>query len=129
MSDWFFMNQNRGHVVDFFDFDEGDIETPEIIWDLHQRFNVILRVINSRDFIKVPEFRDFCIETNLIMVTYFDWMDPNKTIHKFIGHAWEDILRNGSKGLGQKSEGPLESIHKGATKGIFQKICRSKPIF
>ena len=101
MSDWFYQLQNRPHVVALFDFDEGDLETPEIIADLHQRFNVILRIINSRDYIKVPEFREFCIETNLIMVTELPCMDPNKTVHKFIGHAWEDILRNGSQGLGK----------------------------
>ena len=101
MSDWFYQLQNRPHVVALFDFDEGDLETPEIIADLHQRFNVILRIINCRDYIKVPEFREFCIETNLIMVTEFPCMDPNKTVHKFIGHAWEDILRNGSQGLGK----------------------------
>ena len=38
-------------------------------------------------------------------------MAPANTIHKFIVHAWESILRNGCKGLGQLAEGAIEGAH------------------
>ena len=86
-------------------------ETPEIIADLHQRFCVILKVINSRNHIDVRLFREFEIETNLILVNKFKWMGLNYTLHAFIGHGWETILKNGGQGLAQKSEKALEAAH------------------
>ena len=87
-------------LIAFFDFDPDDDVTPDIIRDLHQRFSVILRVINSRYVIDVREFRKFEIETNLILVNNFKYMGLNYTLHAFIGHGWETILKNGCQGLG-----------------------------
>ena len=108
-----FSQKNREHVVNLFDFDEGDLETRAVVTDLHQRFSVILRVINCTSEVKVAKFRQFCIDTNMIMCTYpkIKWMAPNNTIHKWMGHAWENIYKNGCHGLGQLSEGALEHAH------------------
>ena len=110
---YFFEEKSRPHVVNLFDYDEGDIETPLVIADLHQRFSVILRIINCTLTIKVAEFRQFCIDTNLLMVEEpnIKWMAPSNTIHRFIAHAWQSILLNGCEGLGQKAEGALEGAH------------------
>ena len=69
--------------------------------------------MNCTSTIKIAEFRNFCIETNLLMAEEekIKWMAPANTIHKFIGHAWEAILRNGCQGLGQLAEGAIEGAH------------------
>ena len=110
---YFLSEEARPHVVNLFDYDEGDTDTPVLIADLHQRFSVILRIMNCTSTIKVAEFRQYCIETNLMMVeeTKIKWMAPANTIHRFIGHAWEAIMLNGCKGLGQLSEGAIEGAH------------------
>ena len=112
---YFFQEKSRPHVVNLFDFDEGNIETPILIADLHQRFSVILRIMNCTSTIKIAEFRSFCIETNLLMVEEekIKWMAPANTIHVFIGHAWQAILLNGCQGLGQLAEGAIEGAHQG----------------
>ena len=100
-------------MVNLFDFDEGDLETRAVVTDLHQRFSVILRIINCTSEVKLANFRQLCIDTNMIMCTYekIKWMAPNNTVHKWMGHAWENIYRNGCRGLGQLSEGALEHAH------------------
>lgn len=89
-----------------FDFDEGDEITPLIIAELHQRFSVILRIINCREVIDVRAFREYEIQTNLLLIENFKWMGFN-----FIGHGWQAILRNGSKGLAQIANKALEGAH------------------
>ena len=123
-----FMNSEaaRPHVVGLFFFDHGDTETPIIIADLLQRHSVILRVLNSTETIKVKEFRQYEIDTNLIMVEEpkIKFMTPNRTIHKFIGHGWEAILKNNCRGLGELAEGALEGGHQNVKFG--QKNCARK---
>ena len=123
-----FMNSEaaRPDVVGLFFFDHGDTETPIIIADLLQRHSVILRVLNSTETIKVKEFRQYEIDTNLIMVEEpkIKFMTPNRTIHKFIGHGWEAILKNNCRGLGDLAEGALEGGHQNVKFG--QKNCARK---
>ena len=54
---YFLSEEARPHVVNLFIYDEGDTETPVLIADLHQRFSVILRIMNCTSTIKVAEFR------------------------------------------------------------------------
>ena len=116
----------RPFVIAMFYFDDGDTETPIIIADLLQRHSVILRVLNSTETIKVKEFRQYEIDTNLIMVEEpkIKFMTPNRTIHKFIGHGWEAILKNNCRGLGDLAEGALEGGHQNVKFG--QKNCSRK---
>ena len=62
-----------------FDFDEGDEVTPLLIAELHQRFSVILRIINCREVIDVRAFREYEIQTNLLLIENFKWMGFNFT--------------------------------------------------
>ena len=76
------------------------------------RFNVILRIINSRETVKIEKFRSFCIETYVIQLETFPWNNVTPTVHRYLAHSADAIFRNSSTGLAQLSEAPLESMHK-----------------
>ena len=76
------------------------------------KFNVILRLINSKELIHVEFFESYCKELYVQLLDEFPWMELSETLHKFLGHSAAIIRLNGNMGLGQWSEGPLESLHK-----------------
>ena len=106
----FFSEKNREAVVKLFKTDDETLKNEIRI--LHQNFEVILRVINSRDEVKVDLFAELCKETNVKLLEAFPWNTVTETVHRYLGHAAHCIARNNNHGLAQLSESPLESSHK-----------------
>ena len=106
----FFSAKNRELVVDLFDCQNSNVRDD--LRDLLMRFNVILRILNSREQVQIKKFHDFCLETYILQLQTFPWMHVSPTVHRYLAHASQAMQKNGGYGLGQLSEAPLESIHK-----------------
>ena len=63
---------------------DTDIEKLEFA-DVFQRINVILSVLNSRDFVILEDFRPYCLETHIKWNKLFHWMKDNETMHAVLG--------------------------------------------
>ena len=53
-----------------------------------------------------------CTEAYHAFTTLFSWASVPETLHRFLGHSWQVMERNGSRGLGHLSEEGLEALHK-----------------
>ena len=106
----FFSPEKRDLVLDLYKT-ETDRERSGLR-TLLQNFNIILRILGSRESIRTQEFGEFCLDTNLLFVDLFPWMEVTPSIHRFLAHGAQIIALNDGKGLGQLSEAPLESTHK-----------------
>ena len=106
----FFSEKNRDLVLQLFNCAAHDLHDD--LKDLLMRYSVILRLINSRETIRVDKFREFCLETYIIHLETLPWMDVSPSVHRYLAHSADAILVNGGKGLAQISEAPLESLHK-----------------
>lgn len=80
--------------------------------EVFQRIYVIIRVVSSRDFVRLETFRPYCTESHVKFNKLFDWMHDNETMHAMFGHAADIIEANDCKGLAQLGEGRLECFHK-----------------
>ena len=106
----FFSAKNRELVLDLFDCQGSDLRDD--LGDLLMRFNVILRILNSREEVLIEKFHDFCSETYLLHLEVLPWMHVPPTVHRYLAHASQAIKLNGGYSLGQLSEAPLEALHK-----------------
>ena len=91
------------------------IKEPQLshIIKLHLNFEIILRLISSRDRrLDMLKFGDICMSTYIDILTYFKWADLTPTVHKVLGHATEVMTNNMSMGVGHLSEEGLEACHK-----------------
>ena len=105
----FFHPKNRENVLSLYDCESNDVR--ESLSNLLQRFNVILRVVSSKKYVK-PEFKNYCTTTYVMFLETFPWMNVNESAHRLLAHSWELIEQNNFQSLGQFSESPLESKHK-----------------
>ena len=84
-----------------------------IVKKLHMRFNVILRIINSKSqLIDTEKFGDICTSTYIDILTYFGWVEISPTAHKILAYTTELIQNNACLGVGHLSEEGLEACHK-----------------
>ena len=90
--DEFFHPKNREHSLSLYTFDT-DIERVQFA-DIFQRLHVILSVINSRDLVRVDEFRRYCTVTHIRLNRLFRWMKDNETMHSLLGKEYIE-RRNG----------------------------------
>ena len=106
----FFSHEKRNDVLQLYktkdEAEKNDLAT------ILQNLSVILRLLGSRELIKVEEFGQFCLDTYVLMRRTFPWMKVNQSIHQYLGHGHQIIAMNDNRGLGQLSEAPLESCHK-----------------
>ena len=106
----FFSPEKRDYVLDLYktanDRERAGLKT------LLQNINVILRVLGSREMIEIDDFKSFCLDTYALLNRMFPWMKISQSIHRYLAHGSDLIALNGSMGLAQLSEGPLESCHK-----------------
>ena len=79
---------------------------------LLQNLNVILRVLGSREMIETEDYKLFCLDTYILFNKLFPWFEVSQSVHRYLAHGADVIAMNGSMGLAQLSEGPLESCHK-----------------
>ena len=85
----------------------------EAIKKLHMNFDVILRLISSRDQkIDMDKFGNMCTDTYIDIITQFKWVDLTPTVHKVLAHAVELVDNNMCMGIGHLSEEGLEACHK-----------------
>ena len=64
----------------------------------------------TKDYIEnLPEFNEFCLETNALMCEIFPWKLTNNSSHMLFGHVCHVISGNGGFGLSQIGEGSFES--------------------
>ena len=63
---------------------DTDIEKLEFA-DVFQRIHVILSVLNSRDLVKLEDFRPYCLKTHIKWNKLFHWMKDNETMHAVLG--------------------------------------------
>ena len=68
-------------------------------------------MINSNRKVRVPEYKDFCTETYLL-IKEVDWIVIAPTIHMILAHSAELILDNKCYGLLNFSESGIEANNK-----------------
>ena len=79
---------------------------------------VITKLHNSTFKVNVPLLRDFCIETNKLLLTSFNkldgepWIYLTRAVHGILEHVPELIEANESKGLGEYTKSSLECNNK-----------------
>ena len=73
--------------------------------DLLQRFAVIIRIANCKEYINdLDELNNFCLETYIKVLELFPWLEIPETVHKLLAHLAQVIAANGGRGLGNLSE-------------------------
>ena len=78
-----------------------------------QRFSIILRILSSKSVsVNYTEFKKYCNETYLKLISYFSWVHVPGSIHRLLSHGVERIHINSDYGLGNLSEEGLESCNK-----------------
>ena len=91
------------------------VKEPELghIKKLHMHFDVILRIISSKNRkIDMNKFGNLCTSTYIDILTHFDWVDLTPTVHKVLAHSAELVANNLCMGIGHLSEEGLEACHK-----------------
>ena len=91
------------------------VKEPHLAYiiQLHFNFEVILRVISSKDHrIDIKQFDRLCKDTYIIILTEFKWADLTPSVHKVLAHSTELVSNNMCRGLGHLSEEGLEACHK-----------------
>ena len=78
--------------------------------------------MSSNRKIKVEEYRQFCTEFNIFLLSEFPrhtqkhlpgpWISITPSLHKVLAHSWELIQLNESFGLGNLDESGLEGNNK-----------------
>lgn len=89
---------------------------------LSQRLSIILRVLSSKRKVDVEKYKNYCIETNVFLLTQFPrvihknlpgpWISITPSVHKVLAHSWELIQFNDGHGLGNLDESGLEACNK-----------------
>ena len=103
-------------------------EDREKIGRLILALSVILAVINTTRSVDVPLFARFCTETYKMIRTTFPWASISPSCHRLLGHAAFLVQENGGRGLGTRSEQPLESCHKVARYTIATGARTNSPV-
>ena len=89
---------------------------------LGQRLSIILRILFSKRKVDVEKYKQYCIDTNVFLLTKFPrviyeelpgpWISITPTVHKVLAHSWELIQHNDGHGLGILDESGLEACNK-----------------
>ena len=89
---------------------------------LGQRLSIILRVLSSKRKVNVEKYKEYCIETNVFLLSQFPrviykdlpgpWISITPSVHKVLAHSWELIQHNDGHGLGNLDESGLEACNK-----------------
>ena len=84
-----------------------------IVKKLHINFDVILRIISSKNRqIDIEKFGQLCSSTYLLILIHFTWVYLTPTVHKILSHSTELIKNNACLGVGNLSEEGLKAQHK-----------------
>ena len=78
LSSFFFSPENRPDVLELFDY-KDDLILKDDLDDILTRFNVILSIVNSDNFIDVDRFEDYCKETQIKLRKVVPWMEISTT--------------------------------------------------
>ena len=62
--------------------------------ELLHRLSVVGRVVSSGRLVKVLEFRKFCLETYVFILTTWGWCLVSESLHRLLGHSWEMMVLN-----------------------------------
>ena len=110
----FFSASSRNDVLDLIEGTGEELQRNKAkVNDLLQRFSIVLRILSSKSIkIDYTKFQQFCTDTYLATLEYFDWLHIPGSIHRLLGHCAERIHANGDYGLGTLSEEGLESSNK-----------------
>ena len=102
--------------------EEIPVSHRETMEELGMRLSVILRVMSSSEEIDTERFKQFCTETNIILIEKFPrvydkkkpgpWISVTPTVHKILAHSWELIQNNDSRGLSNLDESGMEGCNK-----------------
>ena len=89
---------------------------------LGQRLSIILRVLSSKRKVDVEKYKQYCIDTNVFLLSQFPrviykklpgpWISITPSVHKVLAHSWELIQYNDGHGLGNLDESGLEACNK-----------------
>ena len=89
---------------------------------LGQRLSIILWVLSSKRKGHVEKYRQYCIDTNLFLITEFHcatykhlpgpWISITPSVHTVLAHSWDLIRHNDGHGLGNFDEAGLEGCNK-----------------
>ena len=86
--------------------------------ELVTRLWVCIRVYTGKDEVCVQKYKDFCLDTYMLILSNFNndkdkkWIQIRPTVHSLLAHTWELIKENKETGLGEYTEGPLENNNK-----------------
>ena len=75
--------KNRPHVLKLYSFDTVEEELEFSL--LLGRIYVILCILNSRDTVKIDDFRAYCLQTHIRWNKLFPWFKDNETFHAVLG--------------------------------------------
>jgi hypothetical protein len=87
-------------------------EEKDNIRELMQRLAVIGRVVSSGQLVKVLEFRSYCLDTYIFILSKWRWCLLAESLHRLLGHTWEMMVLNLNHGLLAESEQGSECSHK-----------------
>ena len=74
--------------------------------------STVIRIMSSKQCVKVDEFKDYCNEFNLFLLDNFPWMSITPSLHKVLAHSWELIEMNDGCGLGIFDESGIGGCNK-----------------
>ena len=74
----FFSPTNRPDVLELFDY-KDDLILKEDLDEILTRFNVVLSIVNSDNYIDVDAFEDYCKATQIKLKQVVPWMDISST--------------------------------------------------
>ena len=74
----FFSPSNRPEVLELFDY-KDDLMLKEDLDEILTRFNVVLSIVNSDNYIDVDAFEDYCKTTQIKLKQVVPWMDISST--------------------------------------------------
>ena len=74
----FFSPENRPDVLELFDY-KDDLILKEDLDEILTRFNVVLSIVNSDNYIDVDAFEDYCKQTQIKLKQVVPWMDISST--------------------------------------------------
>ena len=86
--------------------------------ELVTRLWVCISLYTGKDEVHVKKYKDFCLDTYMLILSNFNndrdnkWIQIRPTVHSLLAHSWELIKENDAKGLGEYTEGPLENNNK-----------------
>ncbi|KAF2887778.1 hypothetical protein ILUMI_18395 [Ignelater luminosus] len=95
----------------FFDNPVKAAEITGLDYRIIIRFSTILSTLSSCHYIKIENFKRYCLDTAYLLTELYGWYHMSASVHKLLIHGG-DIIKSLPLPVGQLSEDVLEVSHK-----------------